>query len=235
MGDKRIGGKRAETEDPGTSVFGGEKAERAAKKTTIKAKFAQINKINGTKWQAFKYFLCTISAGLIELISFVVLDNALVKFIDPYEKITFITTVAATNFIATTTALALSILWNFTLNRKVTFKSAGNIPAAMFLTFLFYVPFYPFKIWFNGILPGAAVANAAANAEMSAANYLLKYPLIKTAFEAMSMLCNGVLEFLWQKFVVYRKSANTAVKKGEKPETAQSVRNVAETDENPGG
>ena len=48
-------------------------------------------------------------------------------------------------FISTTVALCASILWNFTFNRKFTFKDAGNVPKAMLLAFLFYVPFYPFQ------------------------------------------------------------------------------------------
>lgn len=185
---------------------------KTEEKQSFKQKFAAARKKNGGAWQAFKYLLCTASAGLIELISFTILDNVLPLVMNPHETITFITTVAKTNFIATTVALALSVLWNFTLNRKITFKSAANVPKAMFLAFLFYVPFYPFKIWFNGVLPGIAVASAAATAGVTAAAYLLSHSAIKTVFEIISMLCNGVLEFCWQKFFIYRKSQNTAGK-----------------------
>lgn len=180
------------------------------------AKIKRLNNVNNGKWQAFKYLLCTASAGLIELISFTILKAILVKTMGLEQQTTFIVTSSTSIFIATTVALALSVLWNFTLNRKITFKAANNVPKAMLLAFLFYVPFYPFKIWFNGVLPGMAVANAAAAAGLTSIAYLAAHSIIITAFEVMSMLCNGILEFCWQKFFIYRKSINTAVSKHDK-------------------
>lgn len=195
----------------------------SAEKTKAKSFFSKflgkiksLNKVNNGKWQAFKYLLCTASAGLIELISFTILKAILVKTMGLEQQTTFIVTSSTSIFIATTVALALSVLWNFTLNRKITFKAANNVPKAMFLAFLFYVPFYPFKIWFNGVLPGMAVANAAAAAGLTSIAYLTAHSIIITAFEIISMLCNGILEFCWQKFFIYRKSINTAVSKHDK-------------------
>ena len=94
-------------------------------------------------------------------------------------------------FVATAIALFLSIVWNFTINRKFTFKSAGNVPRAMTLAFLFYVPFFPFKLWFNSYMPTH-----------------LGIPAL--VVEIITMLLNGVLEFCWQKFVIYRKEQDTA-------------------------
>ncbi len=166
-----------------------------------------------TIFQALKYALCTASAGLIEFISFSILNAVLPKFIDPTRHIYFIADAVLTTFIATTVALILSVLWNFTINRKLTFKSAGNVPRAMFLAFFFYVPFYPFKIWFNSILPSIAVGNAAASAGLSAAAFLAVNGGIILGFEICSMLINGILEFCWQKFVIYRKEEDTALAK----------------------
>ena len=41
--------------------------------------------------------------------------------------------------------------------------------------------------------------------------------------EATVMLINGVLEFCWQKFVIYRKSANTAVQKNAAPDAVDAA------------
>ena len=98
--------------------------------------------------QPLKYFLFACSAGVIQFVSALVIKIILDKFISPDVEIHFITNLKETTFIADTIGLALSIIWNFTFNRKFTFKDAGNVPLAMALAFLFYVPFYPFQIWY---------------------------------------------------------------------------------------
>ena len=164
-----------------------------------------------TLFQIIKYALCAASAGVIELVSFTILSEAILpNFIAADRHIVFITDVPLTNFISTLIALTLSILWNFTFNRKFTFKSAGNVARAMFLAFLFYVPFYPFKLWFNGYMPGYLVADAAASAGVTVAAYLEQYAIVVYAVEVCTMLINGVLEFCWQKFVIYRKEEGSA-------------------------
>lgn len=90
-------------------------------------------------------------------------------------------------------SLGLSVVWNFTLNRKFTFQSAANIPVAMLLTLAFYVVFTPLSTWWTKVL----TENAGWNA------YLV---------EAMTMVSNFVLEYLYQRFVVFRKSIDTAKK-----------------------
>lgn len=163
--------------------------------------------------QAIKYACFTASAGLIEFLSFTLLINVLP--IDHSVMINFITEVPLYNFVSTLIALTLSILWNFTVNRKFTFKSAGNVGRAMFLAFLFYVPFFPFKLWFNGYMPAYLVAGAAASAGVTAAAYLAEHQIITLAVEVCTMLINGVLEFCWQKFVIYRKEEGSALAKYE--------------------
>lgn len=148
-------------------------------------------------WQALKYALCTASAGIIEAISFAILSTICEGKLDGYVYFGQVG-ITLDSFVPTFIALMLSIIWNFTLNRKVTFKSAGNVPRAMFLAFLFYVPFFPFKLWFNGsmiIWLGDALGKEGAR-------YL---------GEITSMLLNGILEFCWQKFVIYRNEEDTAV------------------------
>lgn len=89
-------------------------------------------------------------------------------------------------------SLVLSVVWNFTFNRKFTFKSAANVPKAMLLALLFYVPFTPLSTWW-----GKALTDAGWNA------YVV---------ELGTMVVNFVLEFLYQRFFVFRNSINTASK-----------------------
>ena len=65
-------------------------------------------------WQAVKFTLFSISAGIIQIGSFALLEIFIKDYWIPYLI-----------------SLVLSILWNFTLNRRYTFKSAANIPVAM--------------------------------------------------------------------------------------------------------
>ena len=140
--------------------------------------------------QFIKYALCAASAGIIQIVLFTILQEVLPK---DMGKIHFIVEdMQLGTFIATTVALCSSILWNFTFNRKFTFKDAGNVPLAMFLAFLFYVPFYPFQTWYvhtiKTLLSNHITADGAG-----------------VIAEASVMVINFVLEFIWQKFVVFRK------------------------------
>lgn len=181
--------------------------EQAAQAPTTETK----KKDKETLLQAIKYACCTASAGVIEFSTFALFKEVLP--IDPLKGIDFITHMQLLTFVSTLISLALSILWNFTLNRKFTFKAAGNVPRAMGLAFLFYVPFFPFKLWFNGFMPMYLVAGAAAKAGIAPIEYLAAHGFATYACEVVSMLLNGVLEFMWQKFVIYRKTANTIAKK----------------------
>ena len=74
-----------------------------------------------------KFTLFSISAGLIEIVSFALLNELLHL---PY-------------WLCYLVALVASVLWNFTLNRKFTFQSANNVPKAMLQVALFYAVFTP--------------------------------------------------------------------------------------------
>ena len=149
--------------------------------------------------QAIKYFLCAASAGVIQIVTFTILQ-AVIK---SEKTIWFMVPgIPLGDFIATTIALGLSILWNFTLNRKFTFQSAGNVPRAMLLAFLFYVPFYPFQTWYVPTIKAQLVAVMPGMADLAG-----------IVAEATVMLINFVLEFCWQKFVIYRKEENSALNK----------------------
>ena len=130
--------------------------------------------------QAVKFALFSASAGIIEVVSFTLL-NELVKL--PYWPAYLI-------------ALVLSVLWNFTFNRRFTFKSAANIPIAMAKVAGFYLVFTPLSTWLGNM------------AESKGIN---EYIVL-----AVTMLANFVLEYLFCKFVVYRGQEYTREEKPKK-------------------
>lgn len=87
-------------------------------------------------------------------------------------------------------ATILSVLWNFTFNFKYTFKAAVNIPKSMALAFLFYVFFIP-PTAFGG-------------------DYIVAhYGWNETLVLLITMVLNFILEFLWNRFVIYGKKVDT--------------------------
>lgn len=124
-----------------------------------------------------KFTLFSISAGLIEIVSFTLLNELLHL---PY-------------WLSYLIALVLSVLWNFTLNRKFTFQSAANVPIAMLKVAAYYAVFTPLSTWLEHQLAG----NLGWN------EYLVT---------GINMALNFVTEFLYQRFFVYRNSIDTAKK-----------------------
>ena len=90
-------------------------------------------------------------------------------------------------------SLLLSVLWNFTINRKVTFKSANNYKVAMLLVLLFYAVFTPVS---------TILGQLAEN------NNVNEYIIL-----VVTMLSNFILEFLYTRYIVYKNSCDTAVRK----------------------
>lgn len=119
--------------------------------------------------QAVKFTLFSISAGLIQIVSFTLL-NELIKW--AYWPSYLI-------------SLILSILWNFTLNRNFTFKDSSNVPVAMLKVFAFYLVFTPLSTYLGNLV------------EVSGVN---EYIVL-----VVTMLINFVTEFLYQKFIVFKK------------------------------
>ena len=126
-------------------------------------------------WQAVKFTLFSISAGVIQIVSFALLEIFITDYWIPYLI-----------------SLVLSILWNFTLNRRYTFKSAANVPVAMAKVFGFYLMFTPLSTYLGDVAEGLGIND-----------FII---LIVT------MLANFVLEFLFCKFVVYRGKEDTLEK-----------------------
>ncbi len=154
-------------------------------------------------WRAIKFVLFSLSAGAIQMVSSLLLELVILDHVIPADStIFFIVEQSTSVFIADTVGLALSVIWNFTFNRKFTFKSANNVPLAMLLAFIFYIPFYPFQIWYIPTVQAGLIAPLG-----EAFSYVIAL--------VTCMIINFILEFLWQTFVVFRKSidTNTSVKK----------------------
>lgn len=123
--------------------------------------------------RTIKFTLFSISAGVIEIAVFTLL-NELFKL--PY-------------WVSYLTALVLSVLWNFTFNRKFTFKSANNVPKAMLMIALFYLVFTPLSTLLEHYLTG-----------LNWNEYLVT---------AINMILNFVTEYLYDRFVVFKDSIDT--------------------------
>lgn len=132
------------------------------KKMTKKEQFIEI----------LKYACFAASAGVIQFVTTGVLSNW---------------TGWLEEWIGYLIGLVLSVIWNFTFNRKFTFKSASNIPLAMTLTVLYYCAFTPLSTF--GV---DALVNIGWNS---------------TLLTALMMLLNFITEFLYQKFLVFNDKA----------------------------
>ena len=124
--------------------------------------------------RSLKFFLFSISAGIIEIIAFSILNELTGWSYWPCYLI----------------ALVLSVLWNFTLNRRYTFQSANNVPLAMAQVLGFYCVFTPASTLLGNYLADTLLWN----------EYLVT---------AMNMAANFILEYLYDRFVVFRKSLDT--------------------------
>jgi putative flippase GtrA len=124
-------------------------------------------------WRTIKFALFSASAGIIEAVSFTALTTLTKLSYQPRYLI----------------ALVLSVLWNFTLNRKFTFQSAGNVPVAMAKVAAYYLVFTPLSTWGGGYLTA-----------LGWNEYLVT---------ALNMIINFVTEYLYDRFVVFGNSLDT--------------------------
>lgn len=123
-----------------------------------------------------KFVLFSISAGIIQVASFTVMEEVL----------------HVTHWLSYLVALILSVLWNFTLNRKYTFHSASNVPVAMAKVAAFYLVFTPVSTWWTAVLTGSGFGWN---------EYLVL---------GLTMLVNFVSEYLYDRFFVFGNSIDTA-------------------------
>ncbi len=123
-----------------------------------------------------KFLLFSASAGIIQLGSFALLTEFSPLSYWPRYLI----------------SLILSVVWNFTLNRKFTFHSAANIPVAMLKVLGYYAVFTPLSTILG--------------------DYLVETLLWNEYFvTVLNMLFNFVTEFLYQRFFVFGKSIDNDV------------------------
>lgn len=123
-----------------------------------------------------KFTVISISAGLIQFGSFAILNELFkLKYWPSYL-----------------TSLILSIVWNFTINRKFTFKSANNVPIAMLKVFGYYAVFTPLSTWWGDQLTS---------------NNWNEYLVL-----GGTMVINFVTEFLFDRYFVFGKSIDTVNK-----------------------
>ena len=124
--------------------------------------------------RTIKFVLFSISAGAIELGSFTVMYEVL-----HWEY-----------WVAYLIALVLSVVWNFTLNREFTFRSASNVTIAMMKVAAYYVVFTPLTTLLGHYLEGTCGWDG----------------MIVTI---LNMALNFVTEYLYQRFFVFGKSLDT--------------------------
>lgn len=124
------------------------------------------------------YTLISSSAGLVEIGSFALLNEFVFK--DKYWPSYLI-------------ALTLSVVWNFFLNRKLTFRSVNNVPVALLKILGYYAVFTPLSTILGNYLSDTLLWNS----------YLVTI---------LNMLLNFATEFPFQRFVVFGKSVDSAQK-----------------------
>jgi len=126
--------------------------------------------------RSLKFVLFSASAGIIQVLSFTLMEELL----------------HLPHWVSYLVSLILSVLWNFTLNRKFTFYSANHVPTAMLKVALFYLVFTPLSTWWTAVLTGT---------EVGWNEYLVL---------VLTMLINFVTEYLYDRLVVFRGSIDTA-------------------------
>lgn len=128
-------------------------------------------------WRVIKFTLFSISAAVVQLGSFTVLNELVFK---------------SGYWLQYIISVILSVVWNFTLNRNFTFKSATNVPVAMLKSLLFYVVFIPVTAFGGEWLEP----------------YVNEYVIL-----IGTMVLNFVGEYLYQRFYVFKDSIETKVEK----------------------
>ena len=123
--------------------------------------------------QFIKFALFSISAGVLQILTFTALTELTALVYWPAYLI----------------ALVVSVLYNFTVNRRFTFKSAANYPLAMLKVAGYYVVFTPLSTWWGDALTGRGWNE-----------YIVLFG---------TMVINFITECLFSRFVVYRRSIDT--------------------------
>ena len=129
--------------------------------------------MNRELYRTILFTLFSISAGVIQVLVFALLGLTALPYWPKYLI-----------------ALTASVVWNFTLNRNITFRSVANVPVAMIQVFFFYLVFTPVSTL--------------------AGNYLVEeLHWIELIVLGLTMITNFVLEYLYDRFLVFRDSIDT--------------------------
>ena len=134
--------------------------------------------------QAIKFTLFSISAGVIQAITFALLEEGSQLLF--HRQLNY--------WVCYLPALILSVVWNFTFNRKFTFQSAVNVPIAMLKVLGYYAVFTPVST-----ILGEMATQRYGIVEGSLGNYIVL---------GVTMLANFVTEFLFDKYVVFTDANN---------------------------
>lgn len=139
-----------------------------------------------------KYGIVAASAGLIQFGVCTIMDEVIhIEY-----------------WISYLTALVLSVIWNFTINRKVTFRSVANVPVAMLKVFGYYCVFTPLSLLFSDWAIGTA-------------------GLPDMVVTLINLAVNGITEYLFMRFFVFGKTIDTAEKKKKTENTSEMKREEA--------
>ena len=138
----------------------------------------ESTKKNAEWVRVLKFVLFSISAGVIEMGAFALLNE----------------TLHLDYWVSYLVALVLSVLWNFTLNRKFTFRSATNVPIAMLKVAAYYAVFTPLSSWLEHV-------------------YTMQWGWNEYLATAANMVLNLITEFLYQRYFVFGNSLDTQEKK----------------------
>lgn len=128
-------------------------------------------------FRTIKFTLFSISAGLIEIVLYELLAHLTNWSYWPCYLI----------------ALVASVIWNFTLNRNYTFKSATNVPIAMTKVFIYYLIFTPLSTIGGNYLAETLKWNG-------------------TIVTLINMIINFITEYLYDRFIVFGNSIDTKEK-----------------------
>ena len=139
-------------------------------------------------WRTVKFALFSVSAGVIEAVTFTLLNE--------FTHFNY--------WVCYLTALVLSVLWNFTLNRKFTFQSANNVPIAMLMVAGYYAVFTPTTTLLGNYLVETVGWN----------EYLVT---------GLNMALNFTTEYLFDRFVVFRNSIDTNERAKKKEEQNNGI------------
>lgn len=137
--------------------------------------YSQENIVNAEKKdtktqiiQFLKFLGFSLSAGVIQLLSF---------------ELLYTWTESLPWWPAYLISIILSVVWNFTFNRKFTFKSASNVPLAMTIVAIYYCMFIPVSVFGGDALEGIGWNG--------------------TLVTVLMMVINFITEFFWDKYIVF--------------------------------